>query len=282
MNKYLFVLPLAWLLLLAACKPCTDPTNPECENYCDDPSSPECFNYDPCLDKASVSAAFEIAEVVGYVNYDTIIYVPTDTSLEKNFVRFRAEQEADSYEWRIGSDTRVFTTREVSLFFQGPTQLSITLILKRSPATECFPDDDGVDTVSRRLVVVPREESALIGKFEGATDQNPEERYVVEFFRYAYPQTPTIFQEVRLTGIHPGCNNVLEQVDAFSGHYGYRVFAFSGRGGFLEGGCFARDGVARLNAANDSVVIQFRKVENQFPYGLIDETLFFRGARITD
>ncbi len=279
MKAFIFLSAVV-MLLFAACKPCDDPTNPECGNYCDDPANPACFNYDPCLGKVPVSAVFEIAEVVGYVNYDTIIYVPTDTSLVNNYVRFRAVQEADSYEWYIGSDPRAFTTREVTLFFQEPTQLNIVLVVKSVPSANCFPNDDGADTIRKRLVVVEREESALIGKFEGATDQNPGERYAVEFFKYSYPQTPTEFQDVRLTGLHPGCNNVLEQADAFSGAYGYRVFAFSDNGAFIEGGCYAYDGVARLNSTNDSIVIQFRKVENQWPYSLIEETLFFRGARI--
>jgi hypothetical protein len=280
MSNKLYILLSAALLLFAACKPCDDPTNPECENYCDDPANPDCFNYDPCLGKALVSAAFEMAEVVSRPRYaDSIFYVPTDTAVAENQIRFKALQEADYYEWHIGTEPRTFYTREITLYFDEPTELVVALVVKRAPDKLCFSNDDGEDTVYRRLVVMPPSKSALIGRFEGVTDQNPGERYVMEFFNYYYPQTPNLFNWVKLTGVTPGCNNLFEDVDINFGDWGYRIFISEG-GALPEGNCYASKIKAWLSHGNDSLYVQFQRLDTVFPHLVTDPAVLFRGARL--
>ena len=134
MRNLLLLTALLGLLAWSGCKkPCEDPTDPECVNYCFDPTDPDCDGYDPCWDAQVVKADFEMAEVMGEFYIDNPLYVPTDTSLANKFVRFRALQEADEYEWRIGGHPEIFDEREVQLRFRYPTELFVTLIIRREP-----------------------------------------------------------------------------------------------------------------------------------------------------
>jgi hypothetical protein len=275
-----FFLLLSASLLLAACKPCDDPTNPECENYCDDPANPDCFNYDPCFNQTEVSADFEMAEILGsIVGLDTIIYIETDTALRGNFVRFRAAQLADRYEWHVGSDPRVFNSQEFRLFFQDPTQLLITLIVERKANTDCFPNDDGLDTLTKRLVIVPKEQSAIVGTYRGSTTANPNEIYELTFFKRNIYEDSTQFSHISVTGIHPGCDNT-RRIDFLRGEAGYRGFVNRETLDLdISTGCFATAVKARLNPVGDSIEVKFRKHQSTDPYSPIGFFLF-KGKRV--
>lgn len=270
--------PLLLLLFLSSCKPCDDPTDPACPNYCVDETNPECPNYDPCWDQTEVSAEFEIAEVIGKFQGDTVYFIPSDTVLTGE-IRFRADLQADSYEWTVGTDPRVFTEREVSLFFTEPTQLWITLIAKREPNSTCFPSDDGIDTVRRRMVVLPIEETALIGKYQGATTADPDDIYIVEFFKRYRFEDSTVFDRISITNIHPGCDNT-KRYDALSGEASYRAFTFYQSGFDLNSMCFTYSFLALLNASGDSLNIRYRRFTPTEPYEMVPETFEFKGVRI--
>ena len=284
MKKLMFLTLLLSLMAWSGCRPCDDPTNPECPNYCVDETNPECPNYDPCWDALPpVSAAFEMAEIIGRYQRPNqlpgISYTLTDTALADNHVRFRAEQEADSYQWRIGSDPRTFTEREVTLFFPDPTQLTVTLIVKRASRTDCYPEDDGIDTVRRRLVVVPIVQSAIVGDYLGATEQNPGELYTLSFYRRMHFEDSTQFSHISVTNVHPGCNNTGRN-DPLRGSPGYREFRYFKDGFDLNTQCFANAVIAQLNESGDSITVWFERFTETEPHEQIEEKFIFRGARV--
>ncbi|MDX2284340.1 MAG: hypothetical protein NW241_09265 [Bacteroidia bacterium] len=278
MKPYLLLLPA--LLLLAACKPCDDPANPECPNYCVDETNPKCPNYDPCWDQLEVSAAFVMEEEVGSFAYvDTLYYLATDTALEGNHVWFRALQEAERYEWKIGTDSRIFNKREFALFFRDPAEVQVTLAVQRTPNTQCYPGDNGLDTVRRRLVIVPRDQAAIVGVYRGAATAAPQEVYEMEIFRRYLLADSTKFDRYRLTGVHPGCDNT-ERYDVMTTDAAFRGFVFSTRGPDTTTGCFLSWGAAMLSPAGDSLEVRFRKYKSFSPPALLPGTIVFKGSRI--
>ncbi|MDX2284409.1 MAG: hypothetical protein NW241_09615 [Bacteroidia bacterium] len=172
MKPYLLLLPA--LLLLAACKPCDDPANPECKNY------------DPCWDRTETDADFSLLGIFPFPTYgqeDSSIYVDLNRILNPQRVTFRAHQTFESYRWIVGSHNQVITEPEFSLLFVGANingPLTVTLVGTRTPDSLCFPHDDGIDTVSRTFEIIPLEEARVLGRFEGHELHNPQRRFTVE------------------------------------------------------------------------------------------------------
>lgn len=293
-RKTLFSLGL--LLLFAACKPCNDPTNPDCDNYCDDPANPECFNYDPCLGKNEVSAAFTIEEVL-YEHRDSLHYIPTDTTVAgPNFVVFKAVHEADSYTWRIGNDSRVWNTRSVTLRFQDPTELLVALAVSSTPDSNCFPFDNGLDTVVRRLVVVERPQTAMKGRFHMTVVQLPKfslplfphpwDTFELRLTEFTHNET-ALYPEYgyRIQNFPPGCLN-----DRFRSFWGeeiaYRAMTFHHDSKESNECDFGPHGIIRLVGA-DSVEIRSTLYDKRGPldpnrpwFPAFEGRLIARGVRI--
>ena len=170
MSKHTWIsFCMAMVLLTTTCRPCDDPTNPECPNYCVDETNPRCPNYDPCWDQTEVSAAFEMYEDVqrleGYwkkIDSDTIRWT---------LVTFEAMMEDAIYTWQIGA--RTYNTRKITLLFDEVQQNSpwqsipITLVVEKEPNANCFPTDNGHDTLTRYLTIADECSTKLNGEYVG-------------------------------------------------------------------------------------------------------------------
>jgi hypothetical protein len=183
MKNTFFLLLSIFVILIAGCNKdepvaCTDETNPECPNY------------DPCHDAESTSADFETACIVVSDKYQKI------TSQEDTFylganIQFTAKQEdAISYEWKIGDDDRVFTEQSFSLTFNPSDSVTlfnravpIQLIVIRTPNTDCFPTDDGIDTLTKYIYFVSIHEithKKFLGTWVGSREDKPDDIYEIE------------------------------------------------------------------------------------------------------
>lgn len=153
MNPRNILYPILSLVVFAAMvlnscrKPCTDPSNPNCENY------------DPCFKLKPTSAGFKtydpIADFVGFWKTAGWVYdVESDTiGVECYFV---ADEENAKYTWLIGGG--VYHTRTVSINFStsnlpASTRVPVTLIVEKEPNRKCFPNDDGKDTFTKEILV---------------------------------------------------------------------------------------------------------------------------------
>jgi len=127
-------------------KPCTDPTNPNCENY------------DPCYNLKPTSAGFKTYDPMMFAQslkeQGLVWDVITDTVRHSCY--FVAEEEAAKYTWLIGGG--VYHTRTVSIDFTSSgiaagTFIPVTLIVEKEPNKNCFPNDDGRDTFTKQILV---------------------------------------------------------------------------------------------------------------------------------
>lgn len=136
---------------------------------------------DPCDNEElqPISAAFDAYTEIGWS--DNFRQFKSDTFFMKRDVIFKAEQEWLSYKWTIGDDPRVFNDREFSLYFQDiTTPVNIQLIVEGTPNTDCFPNDDGRDTLNKKIYFVEFETSPLFGFFRGTTSSNPNDTFNIE------------------------------------------------------------------------------------------------------
>lgn len=176
MKKYLFYSTLFLIPVLTGCKKddddCSDITNPKCSNY--DP----CWNIQPTADfkMRGTSVGFPVAENLVAEWCDTIF----------NWgVEFVADMEnADSYEWYIGTEIEPRLGRSFKLGFKNYYQdtiqnlnpnnpdyylpLDITLVV-RNEKGQCIGQSDTLLTSSSRLIFTRKllTRGTFIGRVEG-------------------------------------------------------------------------------------------------------------------
>jgi len=203
LTKYIALLTMVLIFSASSCKKCQDPANEKCENY------------DPCYSKTPFEADFIMEEVVSsqgsypfgladtsYITDTIVAHVSSSTRL-----RCTALGDYDSYHWQIGSDPTIFTTKSFTQYFDYPVNVWVTLIATRKPDTLCFPNDDGIDTVKKRLVAVPRSQSLVFGNYFGSSTQKPDSNYSVNV-----EVCPSQSEGFRVNGLAKceltfGCNN---------------------------------------------------------------------------
>ena len=170
MRFTLLLFPVALTLLLAGCSKCDDPCNKECDNY------------DPCCEVRPNSASFKIYENVPWPGSNissvriTNTEMATDTIIYTNSATFRADYDAEYYQWKVGSDTREWNTKEFSLGFRSvPHYTPVTVTLKVYNPTDkiCNPEAEDTAVFTRTLVTVPRDSSLIFGRFDGYIEGSP-------------------------------------------------------------------------------------------------------------
>ena len=180
---------------------------------------------DPCEGVEEVTADFKMEYSMGY-NEDERWFT-ADTVTTTFTVRFSALGHYDKVEWKVGSDPRVFTSRSFSLYFDTPATVLVRMIGYREPNVNCFPDDDGVDTIFRQLVVIPQAESLLVGDYDGYFLSAPDSSFVLSIIE------EPITQEIWVYEFPKGC--VKTVVSGSLGWIGYKSF-FTARDG-VSGYC---------------------------------------------
>lgn len=165
---------------------------------CKDDTEP----FDQCKDKEIASAEFIMGQ--RFMREDTV--VNADTVLAKRIIVFRAKNEYQHYEWRIGTDPRVFTTREVALFFDEvfqPLTIDVSLKVRDTFLEKCF-GEAGTDSVMRKLTLVHSLSSRVFGKYEGYLENDPSDTFIVEV---SYCQPGTFNYSICTKNINKGCVN---------------------------------------------------------------------------
>lgn len=181
---------LMWLCCVALigiqsrCKPDPEPVIP-------DP-------FDACAGRQPFKADFDIFDT-----YASFLSLPTDTVSGFRFVA-TAKDDYDSYEWRIGSDSRTFKEKSVSLTLPDQTtgqRIVVRLIVKRKAAMTCLKNDNGIDTITKSFIVVmgPDHEyyqiynskyvQAIFGTWEGAALDEPNKIFKIKLVNLGYWET---------------------------------------------------------------------------------------------
>jgi hypothetical protein len=144
-----------------------------------------------CALQQEVKADFMMGELWGdeFIELDTIA-MPIDygdgttAQIEKDnlcHVHFKAKLDGATYEWQVGNNGTVQTTKSFSLQFSYRVgTIPVRLIVHKTPNPYCFPNDDGVDTVTKYLTITNVEPHPYFGKFKGYCLSKPEETFTIQ------------------------------------------------------------------------------------------------------
>jgi hypothetical protein len=162
---------MAVLFLSGCCKECTDPTNPDCDNY------------DPCHNSEPANADFTINEQINNSDF----YYESDTIYRINGTLFKPKYQADSITWLLGSEV----VHEKELFRSGYPlgTIEVTMIAKMNPSS-CLIDEQRIDTVTKQFYVLPSpsvvdsntsKASPWWGTWEGYNMDEPNDKFTVSW-----------------------------------------------------------------------------------------------------
>jgi hypothetical protein len=162
MKKLFFLTLLLALIILTGCP--------------DDPVRP-----DPCEGKKPVTAEIKVFQKVAATADHNADWIETDTLPVEKIVLFEAGGDYQYYEWQIMGDTTRYFTKNKSFLFNEPWgELTIRLIVKSEANINCFPDDDGIDTAYKKILVVNKADLAIVGSYLGYHEDNPTDTFSVE------------------------------------------------------------------------------------------------------
>ncbi len=145
-----------------------------CKDDCLDPTNPDCDNYDPCYGKTLPSAKFIMEESNTDLANQGIWYA--DSTFFGAMLRFRSEYDEAGYKhtWYVGAEVfNKATTPDRNFLNQArPQDITISHVLEYTPDLQCFPDDDGKDSVAQtfRLIASFNTDFQTYGTFRGVLD----------------------------------------------------------------------------------------------------------------
>ncbi|MGB8195035.1 MAG: hypothetical protein WCF67_24075 [Chitinophagaceae bacterium] len=224
---------------------------------------------DNCFGNLPVTAIPLIGELIG----DSAI--ATDTAFIGT-IFFESKHAYDFIDWKVGSDTRSFNAKKFPLRFPTPEPtFSVTLSVNGSSDPACFPGDDGKDSKTVNLTILPRDSTAktpLIGKYSGYVEGRSSDTFTVsvEFRndkRYwpAFGQTPFY----TLTNFPKGFRDTTSSIGTiykelsygFAVDWGYRALYFN------EDYKTAQHvkGYAMLQS-RDTLIISYTRADPAVPY----------------
>jgi hypothetical protein len=184
---------------------------------CNDPRNPDCDNYNPCIDGKPTSASFTIKEA----RYVDIIepalkdfLMDTDSCYMSSIFFEAVQQEADSFIWQVGSEIEPRYGKRINVVFPDNlrgTNFNVRLIVKRNkPNTRCFPNDDGIDTVTRTFYFVRYNEPlSWEGTYYGSDADKPDSMYTIVLgHRYDATEEEDI---LKVFGVPRGCTDTVNE-----------------------------------------------------------------------
>lgn len=180
------------------------------------------------------------------------------------------------YKWQVGTDPRPFTQKRFGLYFPetaaGP--VAVRLIATRPPNTRCFAKDDGVDTLTQTLTLLPRSLRAPVyGRFLGSNADAPRDTFSIRIFSaptYVLPIDPAADPLDYLRNLGRGC-----QSPYFTVGLTWRGIWFNyGRNDFS---CLTESGTGYLTT-RDSIRVDYTQNEPFPSPGRVSRV--FRGRRV--
>ena len=148
---------------------------------CDDPTDILCPNYDPCLSIAKADASFVVLDSITPTWADTSISFISKTFNTGATVYFRAlNKNMASYEWKVGTDDRVWTDSEFHLGFDGyEGSVTIRLVTTVTDNNSCLNEVEMRDTSYQTFNVIQLEPytSPIFGEYQGINTTSPNDIY---------------------------------------------------------------------------------------------------------
>ncbi len=194
----------------------------------------------PCAEETSVTAEFTIKQqlydvkslfgIADMFEVDTVLLRFARGIHWAQDVSFITEGNYDSVQWIIGDDPRVFTQPAKTLFFDEPLgKLDVQCIVYKKPNINCFPEDDGVDSLTKSFYLLSTRDFPypFEGQFEGYNEDEPGKLFTVTIKDMG--ETPIGGQAgewygIRIQGLPEGCGGSEIKLDHFSPNIRSRLY----------------------------------------------------------
>lgn len=138
---------------------------------------------DPCSSQTHQTADFTIQEEVGVALLNKTRRYAVDTIAASRaipIVLSALDTVNTTYEWTVGGDPRVYTSRRISLAFgQAYGSVTVSLRVQKTALPGCPLPDNGVATKQKTLVVLPETNAPIYGDYEGYNRSNPAHRFAI-------------------------------------------------------------------------------------------------------
>ena len=215
-------------------------------------------NPNPCLKAKPVTAEFKIYETIG----DSL--TETDTSFVGVPIVFKTIGDYDEFTLTVGQHNKVFNDKQVVLRFLDPITITVQLIVKSSPNKICFPTDDGKDTLTKTLTILPKRDyydfakSAICGNYLGYLQEKPAETFIVKLYYDALaPMRPDKNRGgFIISNINKGCNLMLNDASFLLGEVGYKSISF-GESTTFDYGCNGVIAFGKLQPDRNHIIIYY-------------------------
>ncbi|MBC6993592.1 hypothetical protein QWY85_02320 [Neolewinella lacunae] len=162
-----------------------------CNDDCFDMTDPACINYDFCLAQEEVSAEFEAFLFIETNPFETgeIIRIesPIMDTTYPGRIYFRAlSEDATGFDWMVGSDPRMVTTKEWDLGFPALTgRVEIRLTAERE-LSRCPERGLETSTSARDIFILDHRFNSpvpYLGRYLGNNASEPDSaQFEIEFF----------------------------------------------------------------------------------------------------
>ncbi len=189
MNKLLY-----FFLLITAVLSCS-----RCKRECFDSTNPDCDNYkDPCLNKSEFTTDFKYyRQITSSFLIDLNYYVWMN-----QLIRLEANPENFSNKWIVGNDTIIDDDYAFTFGSQWEgIEVPIKLISTGKTYPDCYPNDDGIDTVIHYMKPIQMANSPIFGTFRVADISNPTDSFEVSitweeaFFMAYFIHATNLFED---------------------------------------------------------------------------------------
>lgn len=202
-----------------------------CGEDCDDPTDPICPNYDPCYGLIQPETIIEMGADKYQSPTSPSIRFEGDTVIHGNYVYFKTNiEDALSYKWTVGSDTRIWDEQEFGLSFSYDDStflrnnpLLITLIIEYK-FNECFTNQPLKDTLTRYLHFRGEWESAIFGTWEGILDEEVNNPYQLRFVWATNIQGGGLDSNVYVYNLYGEGDKCFHWSSDYTSNLGYREY----------------------------------------------------------
>jgi hypothetical protein len=179
-----FSIIFAGALLIGSCKK-EDPIVPN--QPCKDSTDFNCPNYDTCFVQSEVSADF----IIEYLFPSGPTWKEEQSHIWNREIRFTAIEQDANYTWYLGSEIIADKTfiRDFSLINSG-TIINPILVVNKSPNLDCFPSDDGQDSIGKQLTVVGSCDYLVNNTWRGSWGRSPFDTFEITIQTYWELGTP--------------------------------------------------------------------------------------------
>ena len=215
-------------------------------------------NPNPCKNLKPVSADFKFQ--VGFYDLDSLVTV--EDTVYMNKVYFIAKEENANYLWTVGDYISNPTKKDFFLIFNQPQGLIKTkLNVTKEPNKACFPNDDGIDSLTRRLFVAdPKVQKAgFEGTFTGFNADTPSDVFSISIKNFGDTPNTELSFGMRLYNLPKGCGGPVftsKEPNIAVGDYTHKVFYIYNN--FVnDGPCSLFTGLGRVTKNNSVIEVDY-------------------------